>query len=198
MLEEKLVVNIDDAVSKKHTQNTDSGTTEQTFHIDSDNSGPKLKNDSGNLQARNSADNAFIDFDCKKLGDGTNKSDINNLQQSAITVEIDGDGEAIVTGIKGDVVVPFDCEITKVSLLADQSGSIVIDVWKDTYANFPPTDADSITSSAVPTISSATKSEDSTLTGWTKTITEGDILRFSVDSCTTITRCTLVLTVRKT
>lgn len=96
-----------------------------------------------------------------------------------------------------DLVVPFDCEITAVTLLADAEGSIVIDVWKDTYANYPPTDADSITASAPPTISSAVKSKDETLTGWTKNLSMGDILRLNVDSVDTIARITLVLTVEK-
>ena len=94
--------------------------------------------------------------------------------------------------------VPFDCTINRATLVADQTGSIVIDIWKDTYANFPPVDADSITASAPPTLSSAVKSQDSTLTGWTTTITTGDILRFNVDSITTITRVTLSLKVTKT
>lgn len=101
----------------------------------------------------------------------------------------------ITTGIKGDLYIPFACTISAVTMLADQSGSIVVDIWKDSYANFPPTDADSITASAVPTISSATKSQDTTLTGWTKSISAGDILRFNVDSVSTITRLTLTLTV---
>ncbi|GAI52053.1 unnamed protein product, partial [marine sediment metagenome] len=79
----------------------------------------------------------------------------------------------------------------------DISGSIVIDIWKDTYANFPPTDADSITASAPPTISTAQKSQDATLIGWTKTINAGDILAFNVDSCATITRVTLALKIKK-
>ena len=58
------------------------------------------------------------------------------------------------------------------------SGSIVIDVWKDTYANFPPTVADTITASAKPTLSSATKSDDTTLTGWTTAVTAGDVFGF--------------------
>jgi hypothetical protein len=97
-----------------------------------------------------------------------------------------------------DVVVPFACTITAVTLLADASGSIVVDIWKDTYANFPPTDADTITAAAVPTISTATKSQDSTLTGWTTSVTAGDVLRFNVDSVTTITRCLVHLDVTKT
>ena len=81
------------------------------------------------------------------------------------------------------------------TLLADQSGSIVVDVWKDTYANYPPVDADSITSSAVPTISSATKSQDSSLSGWTTAISAGDILGFNVDSISTCERVTISLKV---
>lgn len=113
----------------------------------------------------------------------------------AITLGIDGGGSEITTGIKADVSIPYACTITAVTMLADQTGSIVVDIWKDAYANYPPTDADSITASAVPTISSAVKSVDSTLTGWTTSISAGDTLRFNVDSVTSITRLCLVLTV---
>lgn len=109
----------------------------------------------------------------------------------------DNAGSAVETGIKGDIHVPFACTITAVYLLADQTGSIVVDLWKDTYANYPPTDADSITASAVPTISSATKATDSTLTGWTTSIAAGDIIRVNVDSVTTITRFTLAIQVKR-
>jgi len=114
-----------------------------------------------------------------------------------LTFVIDGGGSAITTGIKGDIEVPFDCTINQVTLLADQSGSIVVDIWKDTYANYPPTGADTITASAKPTISATTKSQDATLTGWTTSITAGDILRFNVDSAATVTRVTISLRVTK-
>ncbi|MDV2502682.1 MAG: hypothetical protein RX318_01855 [bacterium] len=112
---------------------------------------------------------------------------------TAIGFIIDGGGSAITTGPKGDLRIPFGCTINRATALADQSGSIVVDIWKDTYANFPPTDADSITASAPVTISSATKSEDSTLTGWTTSISADDILRYNVDSVTSITRVTVSL-----
>ena len=112
-----------------------------------------------------------------------------------ISFVIDGGGVAIVTGVKGDIEIPFACTITAVRLLADQSGSIVVNIWKDTYANFPPVVGDKITASAPPTISGATKSEDTTLTGWTTAVAAGDILRFNVDSAATITRVTVSLTV---
>jgi hypothetical protein len=114
-----------------------------------------------------------------------------------ITFIIDGGGSAISTGQKGHLHIPFNCVITQATLLAAQTGSIVVDIWKDSYGFFPPTDADSITASAPPTISGAQKSQDSTLTGWTTYIYANDVLAFNVDSCTTITRVTISLTVEK-
>jgi hypothetical protein len=119
-------------------------------------------------------------------------------QYLSISYVIDGGGATISAGIKGDITVPFACAIEEWTLLADQSGSIVVDLWKDTYANYPPTVGDTITGSAKPTISAATKGQSSTLTGWTSTIAAGDTLRFNVDSCTSITRVTLSLKVYRT
>ncbi len=47
-----------DAVTKKHAQNTDTGTTSETFQVDSGNTGPKLKNIAGTMAVRNDADDA--------------------------------------------------------------------------------------------------------------------------------------------
>jgi hypothetical protein len=113
----------------------------------------------------------------------------------AITFTIDGGGSVPSTGIKGDISVPYAATITGVRMLADQSGSAVIDIWKDTYTNYPPVVGDSITASAKPTISAAIKSEDTTLTGWTTAITAGDTLRFNLDSISTCTRIVLILKV---
>lgn len=118
-------------------------------------------------------------------------------QLAAIIMIIDGGGVTITTGVKGYVRVPFACTITAARALADQSGSIVVDVWKDTYANYPPVDADSITASAPITITTAVKSENTTLTGWTTSISAGDILGFNVDSVTTLQRVTIELAVTK-
>jgi hypothetical protein len=119
-------------------------------------------------------------------------------QTVSISFVIDYAGAVITTGVKGDLTIPFGCTITEWTLLADTTGSIVIDVWKDTYANYPPTVADTITGSALPTISSGIKGQSSTLTGWTTAIAANDILRFNVNSCSTITRVTLSLKVTKT
>lgn len=116
----------------------------------------------------------------------------------SITFIIDGGGSAITVGEKGHIRIPFACEIQRVTLLADQAGRIKIDIWKDTYANFPPTDADTITGANEPEISSGVKDEDAVLTDWTKTINAGDILAFNVDICTTIKRVTISLKVETT
>lgn len=112
-----------------------------------------------------------------------------------ITFDIDGGGSAITTGLKGFRQAQFSGTIVGVWVLGDQSGSIVVDVWKDAFANFPPTDADSITASAPPTLSSAQSSSDETLTGWTTAITSGDVLAYNVDSASTVERVTIVLKV---
>lgn len=118
---------------------------------------------------------------------------VSGFATSSVQFIIDGGGSAITIGVKGDIRFPFACTITKVSVLANESGSIVLDLWKDTYANFPPTVADTITASAKPTLASATKAEDSTLTGWTTAIAAGSTLRVNVDSITTCTRVALVI-----
>jgi hypothetical protein len=110
-----------------------------------------------------------------------------------LLVEIDEGGAPITTGIKGDVTLGFAATITAWTLLADQSGSVVVNIWKDTYANYPPAVADKITASAPPTMAAAAKATNSTLTGWTTAIGATDTLRFNVDSVATVTRVTLAL-----
>ena len=113
----------------------------------------------------------------------------------AISAVFDGSDAALTTGTVVHVYVPYSGTITAATMIADQTGSLVIDVWKDTYANYPPTAADTITASAKPTISSAIKSQDSTLTGWTTAIDAGDVIAFSVDSVTDITWAQITLSI---
>lgn len=120
-----------------------------------------------------------------------------NQKELSITFIIDGGVAAITTGEKGHLEIPFACTIDRVTTLADQSGSIVVDIWKDTYANFPPDNDDSITASAPPTLSGAQKAQDSTLTGWTTSIAAGDILAFNVDSITDCQRVMISLKVTR-
>src|SRR5262245_59181671 len=98
-----------------------------------------------------------------------------------------GDGVNAIAATEPDqwLEVPAAMTITSWRLLADASGSIVVDVWKDSYANAPPTAADSIAASAKPTLAAAIKNQDTTLTGWTTALAAGDWLRVHVESAAT-------------
>lgn len=141
-------------------------------------------------------DKSYISVGTSSSADWQLQVGSNELIKDIVFI-IDGGGSTITTGIKGSFSIDFACTILQATLLADQTGSIVIDLWKDSYANYPPTDSDSITASAPPTISSSTKSLDSTLTGWTTSISAGDIIRVNVDSVTGIERVSLMLKVLK-
>ena len=114
-------------------------------------------------------------------------------QTKTFGITIDGGGSAITTGIKGDITIPFDCTIDSWYLVADTVGSIVIDIWKDAFSNYPPTVLDSIAGTEKPTLSSGTSASDTNLTTWSKTVTAGDVIRFNVDSVSTLTRVNLTI-----
>ena len=119
-------------------------------------------------------------------------------QYGSVPIIIGNGVNVITTGVKGYMRVPFNCTIVRATMLADISGSCVIDVWKDAYSNYPPTNEDSITASAPPTLSSQISSEDTTLSGWTVLLNQGDCLGFNVDSATTVKQVTLDLRVLRT
>lgn len=129
-------------------------------------------------------------------GQGNFTTPAGSSQKYMVGITIDGGGSVLTTGVKGYKSIPVSGTITRARLLADQTGSIVIDVWKDTFANYPPTNADSITAAAPPTISASNKSDDTTLTGWTTSVTAGDVLGFNIDSVATITRITLEIEIQ--
>ena len=55
-----------------------------------------------------------------------------------LNIMLDGGGSVIQTGVVGDIQVPAGFNVVGWDLVADQVGSIVVDVWKDTYGVFPP------------------------------------------------------------
>jgi hypothetical protein len=110
---------------------------------------------------------------------------------SSVTFIIDGGLTVPGTGSKGFIEIPFACTITGARLAADASGSCVVDIKKATYSGLFSTS--SICASAKPTLSSARKAQDTTLTGWTTAVAAGDWLEFNLDSITTITRLSVSL-----
>lgn len=114
--------------------------------------------------------------------------------ESTIIAVLDGGDADLTTGPKLDLTINFAAQIESWTMFCQPSGSVVVDVWKDSYANYPPVVGDSITASAKPTISSGIKGTGSP-TGWNGTINPGDVLRFNVDSASSVVRVTLALNV---
>ena len=101
-----------------------------------------------------------------------------------------GDGSTTIpTGIQFDLEVPWKGEIHWHRLVSQSAVTIQFDVWKDTYANYPPTVADTIYGTK-PALSAATKDE---LTSLVVAISKGDWLTINCDSNTDCLACTLSL-----
>ena len=130
------------------------------------------------------------------VDDGVTPAKASFAKPSGILFTIDGGAAVITTGSKGYVTVPFKGTIKSCQVLADQSGDIEVDVKKCDYSGFPTTAT--IVASAPPTLSSAQKSNDATLTGWTKDVVKGDILEFVVDSVATVEWVSIFLEIEKT
>ena len=111
-------------------------------------------------------------------------------------------GTVMTTGVAGDAALMWPADIVGWELLADQTGSIVVDIWKKAYASYPPTVLDTIPNGAPPTISSGLKAKNANpLRGqgedpahrWTTKILSTDTLRFNVNSVTSIQQVCLIL-----
>ncbi len=139
--------------------------------------------------------NVFLKLDD---GDTTNVSKVapGCLNLSFI---FQNNGAVLNTGVQEAAYceIPVKLEVISCHMYGGPTGSIVVDLWKDAYANYPPTDADSIVASAPPTISSGVKSEDTSLTGWSKTLEAGSGILPNIDSVSAMTWAKVVLTVEQ-
>ncbi len=121
------------------------------------------------------------------------------VNTAAVNCIVDGNDAVIAVGaVKGHVYIPFDCTITGWEIVASESGDMVVDIWKDTFANYPPLNvSDSITGTAKPTLTASDKATSTTLTDWVTSLNEGDYLKVEVESNSAITWFTLVLRVTR-
>lgn len=115
-------------------------------------------------------------------------------------VLIVGDGSNdIITGLKGAIRIPFNCQIVEWTILStdpsELTGSIVLDIEKGTYANYPATS--SICGTNKPNISNAKKGSSTDLTGWTVDINEGEVIKFEVESISVLKRVTGTLKIER-
>lgn len=138
-----------------------------------------------------------------------NSFSVNGVQLLPAIVNIGialGDGtNVITTGAGGRYLGPFDYsgQILAWSVISQESGSIVVDMWKCTYSQFDagathPVAADKISANAPITVSGNTKAQSSTLTGWTNTFSVGDIFAFNANSVSNNKLVTIFLKILKT
>lgn len=118
---------------------------------------------------------------------------------SDLTFIIDGGGVVASTGIAiFGVVVDFPCTITGWTVLTDLSATVTIDVWKDTYANHPPTVADTMVGVGTKPNTSAARKGQSTSPDWdTLTLASGDVVFVNLDANDNATWISLTLRVRR-
>lgn len=123
--------------------------------------------------------------------------DVNLQNAIAVGIMIDGAGFPPDLGPRGDVPVPFACDLLGAYAVADQEGDAVIDIWAAPFGDFPPDGSASITGATPLTISSSDKAADEAMTDWTKSLDVNTVLRWSLTSVSIITRMTVWLSVRR-
>ena len=116
----------------------------------------------------------------------------------AFGIVIDNTPNVITTGFKGSVTMPYDGTISSWTIIGDQTGSTVVDIYKTTYAGYPGTAANSITGGNDITLTNQSKNTSSTLTGWTVSFSAGDIMQWNVDSVTTLNKITITVLTNRT
>lgn len=103
-------------------------------------------------------------------------------------------GGVLTTGVKHYIYLPYPILILGWTLMAEQVGSIVIDVWTSTYGTFPPTAPGSIAGTAKPTLTAAQSAQNVSLATWgVFAIPRGNVLAFNIDSVATINYASLML-----
>ena len=124
------------------------------------------------------------------------KSISGNLILGQLGITIDGAGSYITSGEKQYLRVPYNCIITSAEIVANESGNITIDIYKGTFDNFPT--ASSITgASQQPVLAGQRSSRNTSLNGWTTTLSAGEYLRFDVPATATVKKVTLTLSTRR-
>lgn len=132
-------------------------------------------------------DNAGVDFEVISSGS----------PKRTVGMTFDGGGSPPTAGSIGYVISQFSGTIDQWHMVADVSGSAVIDVWK--AAGTIPTDANRIAGTEKPTLSSQQLANDIALTTWsTLAVTAGDVIGFELESATTCTRVTCQVRVAET
>lgn len=108
-----------------------------------------------------------------------------------VGIKIDGGGAEIIAGYKDRFRVPYNANIIGWEIFETTEipieGDIVIDIARGTYADYDTTPVFvSIAGTEKPTLVAGVKNQDLTLTTWTPTISEGELIEYTVESAATV------------
>ena len=104
---------------------------------------------------------------------------------------IDSGSLPMQPGDKGKITIDVTGLIENIRVLSDQTGDIVLEIEKCTFADYP--NFTSITGGSRVQLTNSDKYFDDVLNSWTTTIGAGDILRFTVVSVNNIRRLLISL-----
>jgi hypothetical protein len=151
-----------------------------------------VKNGTGNIVTTEGYDIHLFDTDQHMIlrYDGTNWKVIggNYPKKRTYSIVLGNQDEVLNTGVHVDDYIQSDMYVVQYKIISMVSGSCQIDLWADVYASGFPTDADSQIVMTLTTSSFASTNITPV------TLTADDLLRWNVDSATTVTQVTVILT----
>lgn len=128
----------------------------------------------------------------------------NVLNPGGLTMVLDNGGAAFSSGTgcsSGSLIGfewPFSGSLQTATVITDAASNVEIQLWKDTYANWPPTSAMNICGNSPLRTASATKLQVTTLTTWTACFAAGDWIVPRIIGCSGPTKAFLALRYNRT
>jgi hypothetical protein len=101
-----------------------------------------------------------------------------------LSLTVNAGSSTVSSGVKGIITVPFNGQILGWSIIANQSGSVVFDIYKDSFTNFtyPGSAINTITGTNKPQLSGSYKYESFNLSSWDVAVSKYDVLTVNIDS----------------
>jgi len=135
---------------------------------------------SGSLLVTGSVQAGLGGFTGSSLGTASfSTNTFTNLKKTRLEMGISSE-QTITTGAKGRKTVSFDGTIVGWRLVADQATFTNLDIWKANSAI--PTSTNSITAGNYPFLNTNQLQSSTTLTGWTTSVSAGDVFILEVVS----------------
>jgi hypothetical protein len=139
----------------------------------------------------------YYSADGKWVKDGLVPSTLYGVT-GTISFVLDGGGAAVATGAKGDIMLPYNIAIDSWYLTARETGSIQIGLWRDSYANYPPTSAKAMHTGATgPYINAGIKNTATTAAWGAPTGASQEFIRVNVDSASSVGQVSMNLNYHK-